>query len=220
MSLALRGDDAGFYAILDARPAELADHAALGARAKLLLAAAPCFLQLRAKQAPARAMADAARALLPLCREAGVRFCVNDRLDVALAVRADAVHLGQDDIPLADAQRVRLVAGRPDLIVGVSTHDRAQAVAASAGGADYLGFGPVFGTATKLNPDPTVGLEALAEVCGLVKQPVVAIGGITLENVAAVARAGAAAAAPIAAISSAADPTSAGRAVGAAFSTT
>ena len=120
--------------------------------------------------------------MLPLCRAAGVPFCVNDRLDVALAVGADVVHLGQDDLPLADAQRVRAVAGRPDLLIGFSTHNLAQALAAAAGGADYIGFGPVFGTRSKLNPDPTVGLEALAEVCGAVAVPVVAIGGITLDG--------------------------------------
>ena len=98
---------AGYYAILDVPPAELDDAGALGARAAQLLAAAPCCLQLRAKGAGAAALAAAARALLPQARAAGVPFCVNDRLDVALAVGADAVHLGQDDLPLADARAVR-----------------------------------------------------------------------------------------------------------------
>ena len=109
--------------------------------------------------------------LLPLCRAAGVPFCVNDRLDVALAVGADVVHLGQDDLPLADAQRVRAAAGRPDMLIGFSTHNPAQAAAAAAAGADYIGFGPVFGTRSKANPDPTVGLDALAEVCRAVACP-------------------------------------------------
>ena len=155
--------------------------------------------------------------LLPLCRAAGVPFCVNDRLDVALAVGADVVHLGQDDLPLADAQRVRAAAGRPDMLIGFSTHNPAQAAAAAAAGADYIGFGPVFGTRSKANPDPTVGLDALAEVCRAVAVPVVAIGGITLDAVPAVARAGASAAALIAAIDGAPDPHAAGRAVAAAF---
>jgi thiamine-phosphate pyrophosphorylase len=210
----------GYYAILDATP-ELCDSrddgAALTARARALVAAGPCCLQLRAKSASARALEAAARRLLPLCRAAGVPFCVNDRLDVALAVGADVVHLGQDDLPLADAQRVRAAAGRPDLVIGFSTHNRAQAVAAAAAGADYIGFGPVFGTRSKANPDPMVGLDALAEICRAVAVPVVAIGGIALEAVPAVARAGAAAVAVIAAIDAAPDPTAAGRAVGAAF---
>ena len=86
---------------------------------------------------------------------------------------------------------MRAAAGRPDLLIGFSTHNPAQAAAAAAAGADYIGFGPVFGTRSKANPDPTVGLDALAEVCRAVGVPVVAIGGITLDAVPAVARAGA-----------------------------
>jgi thiamine-phosphate pyrophosphorylase len=142
---------------------------------------------------------------------------VNDRLDVALAVGADVVHLGQDDLSLADARRLRIEAGRPDLSIGVSTHNHAQALAAATGGADYLGFGPIFGTGSKLNPDPIVGLDALAAVCRDVSLPVVAIGGITLDTVGAVAQAGASAAALIAAVTSAPDPTAAGLQVAAAF---
>jgi thiamine-phosphate pyrophosphorylase len=207
----------GFYAILDATPEMLADAPALEARARRLLAAAPCCLQLRAKAAGARALEAAGRLLVPLCRAAGVPFCVNDRLDVALAVGADVVHLGQDDLPLADAQRVRAAAGRPDLLIGFSTHNPAQALAAADAGADYIGFGPVFGTLSKANPDPTVGLATLADVCRAVSVPVVAIGGITLDAVPSVARAGASAAALIAAIDTAPDPSAAGRAVAAAF---
>lgn len=207
----------GFYAILDATPELLADAPALEARAHRLLAAAPCCLQLRAKAAGARSLEVAGQLLVPLCRAAGVPFCINDRLDVALAVGADVVHLGQDDLPLADAQRVRAAAGRPDLVIGFSTHNPAQAVAAASAGADYIGFGPVFGTRSKANPDPIVGLETLAEVCRAVAVPVVAIGGITLESVPLVAGAGASAAALIAAIDAAPDPSAAGRAVAAAF---
>jgi thiamine-phosphate pyrophosphorylase len=207
----------GYYAILDMTTELAGDGGALEARARQRLAAGPCCLQLRAKTATARALEAAARRLLPLCRAAGVPFCVNDRLDVALAVGADVVHLGQDDLPLADARRVRELAGRPDLLIGFSTHDRAQAIAAAGAGADYIGFGPVFGTRSKANPDPTVGLDALAEICRAVAVPVVAIGGIALTAVPAVARAGAAAAAIIAAIDAAPDPSAAGRAVAAEF---
>ena len=147
----------GYYAIVDTTAALMADSGALERRTRQLLEAGPCCLQLRAKQSGARAFAAAARRVLPLCRAAGVPFCVNDRLDVALAVGAEVVHLGQDDLPLADALRVRAAAGRPDLLVGFSTHNAAQAAAAAAAGADYLGFGPVFATRSKLNPDPVVG---------------------------------------------------------------
>jgi len=207
----------GYYAILDATDALLADDRALEAQAGRLLAGAPCCLQLRAKTAGAREMLRAARRLVPLCRERDVPFCVNDRLDVALAAGADVVHLGQDDLPLADALRLRVELGRPDLIVGFSTHNRQQATAAAAAGADYIGFGPVFATTSKLNPDPVVGLESLAAVCRSVSVPVVAIGGIALASVPAVAAAGAAAAAVISAVARAADPAEAGRQVAAAF---
>ncbi|HEY6477437.1 MAG TPA: thiamine phosphate synthase [Polyangia bacterium] len=207
----------GFYAILDAPASWLDDPEALERRARQLLAARPCCLQLRAKEASARALAAGARPLVGLCRAAGVPFCVNDRLDVALSVGADVIHLGQDDLPLADALRVRAEAGRPELVIGLSTHDRAQALAAAAGGADYIGFGPVFTTGSKANPDPIVGLVQLAQVCRAVSVPVVAIGGIALDAVGSVAAAGASAAALIAAIATASDPTAAGLQIRAAF---
>ena len=207
----------GYYAMVDATAAMLADSEELERRARQLLAAGPCCLQLRAKGAGARAFAAAARRLLPLCRAAGVPFCVNDRLDVAVAVGAEVVHLGQDDLPLADALRVRVAAGRPDLVVGFSTHDAAQAAAAASAGADYIGFGPVFATSSKLNPDPVVGLDQLTEVCRTVLVPVVAIGGVRPEHAGLLARAGASAAAVISAVNNARDPTAAGRQVAAAW---
>jgi len=207
----------GYYAIVDATAALLVEADALERCTRQLLGAGPCCLQLRAKEAGARAFAAAARRVLPLCRAAGVPFCVNDRLDVALAVGADVVHLGQDDLPLADALRVRLEVGRPDLVVGFSTHNAGQARAAASAGADYIGFGPVFATSSKLNPDPVVGLGQLAEVCRTVSVPVVAIGGINPAGAGLLAQAGASAAAVISAVNNAPDPTAAGRQVSAAF---
>lgn len=209
----------GYYAIIDIDIDVDIDMAhtqpgAIERRARALLAARPCCLQLRAKALTTAALRDVARALAPLCRDAGVPFCVNDRLDLALLVGAEIVHLGQDDLPLADARR--LAAGR--LRIGYSTHGPEQAAAAIAGGADYIGFGPVFDTASKLRPDPTVGLAVLRAVCATSPIPVVAIGGITLDNLAAVAATGAAAAAVIGAVSGAADPTAVGRQIAAAFS--
>ena len=203
----------GYYAILDCPAWNGADPERVMDRARRMLAARPCMLQIRAKGASAQALAALARAVLPLARDAGIPLCVNDRLDVALAVGADAVHLGQDDLSLDDARRI--AAGR--LIVGVSTHNDAQAAIAGAAGADYLGFGPVFPTVTKANPDPTVGLEGLRRVAAASRIPVVAIGGIALENVAQVAATGASAAAVIAAIEAAPDPTAAGVAIARAF---
>ncbi|HEX3698990.1 MAG TPA: thiamine phosphate synthase [Polyangia bacterium] len=214
MTTALRG----YYAIVDVNPdpVGIGGGAALVARARALLAARPCCLQLRAKGSDAAALCDGARLLLPVCRAAGVPFCVNDRLDVALAVGADVVHLGQEDLPLADAQAVLRSTGRT-IVIGISTHNFEQACVAAAAGADYIAFGPVFGTASKENPDPIVGVEALAAVCRTVSVPVVAIGGITVDSVAAVAAAGASAAAVIAAVNKAADPTTAARQVAAPF---
>jgi thiamine-phosphate pyrophosphorylase len=207
----------GYYAIVDVTPEAVLDLEALEAHAAKLLAARPCCLQLRAKGADGAALYAAAARLLPLSRSLGVPFCVNDRLDVALAIAADVVHLGQDDLPLAEARRVLALARAEGMKIGFSTHNRAQALAAAAAGADYIGFGPVFTTGSKARPDPTVGLAALAEVCAAVKVPVVAIGGIGLAAVADVVRAGAAAAAVIAGVVRAPDPTAAGRAVNAAF---
>lgn len=197
----------GLYAIVDL-PATRAAHELLAS----LLDGGASVVQLRMKSASASAMLATARALAPACRARGVPFIVNDRLDVALAAGADGVHLGQDDLPLAAARRV----APAGFVIGVSTHDEAQARAAVDGGADYIGFGPCFATATKANPDPIVSLDTLARVCAF-GTPVVAIGGITLATVADVARAGASAAAVIRAVNAAPDVTAAARTVTAAF---
>ena len=222
----------GYYAILDVPLGEAGDrwseqdHGSAVERATRLLAARPCMLQIRAKGARASDLAALARAVLPAARAAGIPLCVNDRLDVALAVGADAVHLGQNDLPLAEAREI----ARGRLLIGISTHGLEQARVAIAGGADYIGFGPIFATMTKTNPDPVVGIAGLREVVTLVARskvvaaiaigapvPVVAIGGITLQHVAEIASAGASGVALIGAVEGAADPTAAGWAVNAAF---
>jgi thiamine-phosphate pyrophosphorylase len=205
----------GYYAIVDlkgdALPGQELD---LERRVQELVAAGPCCLQVRGKGLSAAGLAAAAERALPICRAAGVPLCVNDRVDVALAVGADVVHVGQDDLPLSE---VRRIAG-DRLRVGVSTHNPAQARAAA--GADYIGFGPVFGTRSKSNPDPVVGLETLRAVVRDCPVPVVAIGGIGLDTVEMVAATGARAAAVIAAVDGAPDRTAAGRRVASAFSST
>ena len=115
------------------------------------------------------------------------RVIVNDRADVARIAGAAGVHLGQDDLNPADARRV-LGAGR---ILGYSTHNLDQAEAADGLPADYIAAGPVFPTSTKSNADPVLGLEKLAAICRIVHKPVVAVGGIKLENVRDVLQAGA-----------------------------
>ena len=206
----------GYYAILDVKGTSVDLPAAL-AHADELLAAGPCCLQLRGKSLATALLCQLGHGLRPLCDQAGVPFCVNDRLDLALAVRADVLHLGQSDLPLADARRVCAAARASHLAVGISTHDLAEAQAAAAGGADYVGFGPVFPTRSKADASPAAGLEALRVVAAAVGLPVVAIGGITLGNVVAVAAAGASAAAVIAAVDESLDRTAAGQHIAAAF---
>lgn len=166
-------------------------------------------LQVRIKPGSARDILAAARRAREITRRAGALLIVNDRVDLALAADADGVHLGQDDLPLEAARRVA-----PRLIIGISTHDVAQVRAAR--GASYLGFGPVYATTTKLNPDPVQGIQGLrAAVEAAEGVPVVAIGGITPANVTEVAAAGAAAACAISAVNGAPDVVGAARAIAA-----
>lgn len=153
-------------------------------------------LQLRVKRASDADRYALASALAALARERAVPFWINDRADLALATGADGLHLGQDDLPLPVARTLF----PPPRLLGLSTHGLAQARAAQAGGADWIGFGPVFATRSKERPDPCVGLEGLAEACDSVQIPVVAIGGIGPDEARAVARAGAAYAAVISAV--------------------
>ena len=209
---ALGGPIRGLYGMVDLRPGD----PPAGRLAGALLDGGAQILQLRMKQASASAMLAVVDELRPLCRRRGARLVVNDRLDVALAGGADGVHLGQEDLPLAAARQVA-AAGPPGFLIGVSTHDLAQVEAALAGGADYLGFGPVFPTGTKEHPDPVVGVAALAAVCRRAPVPVVAIGGLTLDRLDEIVAAGAAAAAVIGAVSRAPDVTAAALVVTAAF---
>jgi len=121
-----------------------------------------------------------------LCRAAGCLFIVNDRVDIALAAGAGGAHLGQEDLPLYIARKLM---GR-ERTIGISTHDLAQAREAEQGGADYVGFGPIFGTATKETGYSARGLAMLKEIRQAVKIPIVAIGGINEANVTQVWQAG------------------------------
>jgi len=177
------------------------------------LAGGARLLQLRLKDAPARALYEAALALRAVTRAHGARLIVNDRPDVAAAVDADGVHLGQEDVPVAVARRLL----GPDRLVGVSTHDVEEARRALADGADYLGVGPVFTTTSKTAALPARGLELVRTVRALTDRPLVAIGGITPETAASVRAAGADAIAMIAALARANDPTAAVRATLAAL---
>lgn len=155
--------------------------------ATALLAAGVRLVQLRDKHASSRDLYASARLVAECVHRSDGMFIVNDRADVALAVDADGVHVGQDDLPVDSAHAI-VGSGR---IVGYSTHNLEQVIEAQRSTADYIAFGPIFSTASKANPDATVGLAGLAEARKATRKPLVAIGGITLENAREVIDAGA-----------------------------
>jgi thiamine-phosphate pyrophosphorylase len=145
-----------------------------------------------------------------ICRDAGVIFIVNDALEVALAVGADGVHLGQDDLPVREAKKLMHPMGIKNFLVGCSTHSLEQAQEAERQGADYIGIGPVFATPTKPTYNP-VGLELVRAVTSRVRVPHVAIGGIDATNVGQVLAAGAERVAVVRAVCGADDITTAAK---------
>ena len=157
-------------------------------------------VQLREKELDGAAFLEEARTLAALCRRYGVPLIINDNVEVALASGADGVHVGQDD---QTVEQVRRLAG-DRLIVGVSAHSVEQALAAQAGGADYLGVGAVFATATKADAH-VLPRETLADICRAVDIPVVAIGGIGEDNLLRLAGTGVDGVALVSAIFSAPD---------------
>lgn len=165
-------------------------------------------VQLRAKRLTDRESVALARGLGDRCRVRAALFLVNDRIDIALAAGADGVHLGVDDLPLADARR--LAGGQP-FIIGYSPETDGQTRDAARAGADYLGVGPVFGTATKPDAGESIGLAAIARRAALAGIPIVGIGGIAAANAAGVVRAGAAGVAVVSAILRSPDPARAAR---------
>ena len=144
------------------------------------------ILQLRHKRHWSRAIFDSARKIASLCAEAGAQFVVNDRADFALLLDA-GLHVGQDDLPPRDARN--LIGG--ERLLGFSSHNPAQLCTAGGEPIDYAALGPIFTTPSKENPDPLVGVEELRRCRALIEKPLVAIGGITLDNAPDVLRAGA-----------------------------
>ncbi|MEM8558735.1 MAG: thiamine phosphate synthase [Bacteroidota bacterium] len=176
--------------------------------ARLAIAGGADVIQFRQKDGTVRAKLHELRPVASACQDAGATLLVDDHLDLALAVGADGVHLGQTDLPLPDARRIL----GPDAVLGATATTLAQARQAEACGATYLGFGPVFSGRSKASPASTKGLRGLAAVCAAVSIPVVAIGGVTVGRVAEVLGAGAHGVAVMTAISTAADPEQATRA--------
>ncbi|EFM11567.1 thiamine-phosphate pyrophosphorylase [Paenibacillus curdlanolyticus YK9] len=159
------------------------------------------IIQLRDKTASQRELLEQARVLRELTKRYGVPLIINDYIDIALEVGADGVHLGQDDRSLAEA-RERL---GQDAIIGISTHQLLHALTAQAGGADYIGVGPVYPTGTKPGK-AAVTTNYVTEAAASVKIPFVAIGGITLDNVDTVLAAGATRVCAVSAVVGAPDP--------------
>jgi thiamine-phosphate pyrophosphorylase len=160
------------------------------------------LLQYRNKTASSRELLEKSSELASLLVGKGVTFLVNDSPDVARSSKADGVHVGQNDMSVSEA---RALLGRRKL-VGVSTHSLEQFEAAARSSADYIAVGPIFPTRSKLNPDPVVGIDFISRVRPLIDRPIVAIGGITLENAARVKEAGADCVAVMSDILSAQDP--------------
>jgi thiamine-phosphate pyrophosphorylase len=191
--------DGDLYVVTDrqltgGRPLPLVLEAALRGGARIV--------QLREKDLPPRELYPLALEMRQLTREYGARLLINDRVDVALAVNADGVHLTTTSLPASIARQVL----GPGRLIGVSTHTRAEAQAATEEGANFLVFGPIFFTPSKAPYGQPVGLEALRAVRAAVTAPILAIGGIKLANLDQVLAAGADGIAVISAIISADDP--------------
>jgi thiamine-phosphate pyrophosphorylase len=170
--------DSGLLARSGVDPLELA---------RALIAAGARLVQFRHKDFFSRDVYEQAKAVGRIVQQAGGRYIINDRADIALMLGADGVHVGQDDLPPA---AVRQIAG-DKLIIGFSTHNERQLRAGEREPVDYLAIGPIFGTVSKENPDPVVGMEEMRRLRGLTAKPLVAIGGITRERVRGVLDAGA-----------------------------
>jgi thiamine-phosphate pyrophosphorylase len=169
--------------------------------ARALIDGGAGILQLRGKGLSSAELLSAARSIRRFTKKAGVIFIVNDRVDIALLSDADGVHLGQDDMPVPAARKLL---GR-EKIIGFSTHNVQEALAAERLPVDYISFGPLFKTGTKKDAEEPKGVPALTEVSSSVEIPIVAIGGIGEERIGEVLRSGAKSVAMISDILSATD---------------
>ena len=190
------------YVVTDEAIGNGLSHVELARRA---VAGGADVIQLRDKNLPGRDLLDAAVAIREITLEAGALFIVNDRLDVALAAGADGVHLGESDLPIGHARRI----APPGFIIGASVGSVATAVRAKEEGADYVALSPTFATGSKDDAGPGHGLAVLSAIRVAVPLPLVAIGGITAENVADVIAAGADGVAVISAVVARSDVTAA-----------
>lgn len=172
------------YVITDEGQAHGLSHMEIARQA---LAGGADVIQLRDKAASSRRLLQAAKAIAPLASEKRALFIVNDRLDIALASGAGGVHLGQDDIPLVDASPLV----PQGFVIGVTAHTVDEAIMAEEGGADYVALSPIFQTGSKGDAGPACGLDSLRRARSALRIPLIAIGGIGLDNVGSVIGAGA-----------------------------
>jgi thiamine-phosphate pyrophosphorylase len=156
------------------------------------VASGATWIQIREKELDGRDLAKLARFAVAETHGTSTRVLVNDRLDVALAASASGVHLGEKSVPVEALAEWRRSTGRLDFLIGVSCHSLESARAAERGGADYIFFGPVFATPSKAVYGAPQGIERLREVCASVAIPVLAIGGVNLDNARACITTGAA----------------------------
>lgn len=187
------GKLSGLYVITDSRLYSGRSHVDIAREA---IAGGARIIQIRDKFASDRDFYDAALQVRELTEEAGAMLFVNDRIDIAASIGADGVNIGQSDLPV---EVVRELLGN-NALIGVSASDYDEARQAQEDGADYIGFGPVFTTNTKLDAGPISGLDILRQVCREISLPIVAIGGIVIANIGSVAAQGAACAAVVSAV--------------------
>lgn len=166
-------------------------------------------VQLREKDCSTRDFIEQALTIKEFVKDRGVPLIINDRVDVAQAVKADGVHLGQSDMPLGMAKKIL----GDSMIIGISAESQQDAVEAEKGGADYLGVSPIYATPTKTDTAPPLGLEGLREIRKAVRLPLVGIGGLNRDNAAEVIRSGADGVAVVSAIVAADDPQTAADAI-------
>jgi len=191
--------DLSLYLVLDP---DLCHPLGMVETARLAVAGGVTMVQLRDKDASRRQMIEIGRALKTALAGSGVPLIVNDDVEAAIAIGADGLHVGQDDM---DAQTARRLIG-PDMILGLSVETEALAAAVDPAVVDYIGAGPVFATATKPGHKPPVGMEGLARLIAATSLPAVAIGGLKTGHVEAVLRAGARGLAVVSAICGQPDP--------------
>jgi len=168
---------------------------------RLALAGGVRLIQLREKEMPFSQLFRLAEKIRAMTKKAGALLIINDRVDLALAVKADGVHLGQDDLPVALARKIA-----PDLIIGASTHSLKEALAAQSAGASYVNIGPLFPTKTKKWNEKFLGIPKMAQIAARLKIPFTVMGGIKEEHIPDLARAGAQTIAVVTAVAAADNP--------------